>query len=272
MTLREKISRFVALIGIVAFGILWFTEPVFSTDEAWNTLIRSTLYHVMGSIIFAALTVYLGFRLWHKPPKVFWAVFLPSLLVVVNNFPFLALANGEAQITRGEMLPLFVIDCLLIGVFEELAFRGTLYVAILEKRRTTRRQIFWTTVISSAIFGLVHLANLFDGAGFGPTILQVGYSFLIGGMCAIVFLKSQNLLFPILLHGIFDIGGRLIDTVGQGRIWNTPTIIITAILGVAVTAWMLWQLFQIDPSVTDAFYPTKTTDEKATDQSTMQDG
>ena len=260
MTLREKISRFVALIGIVAFGILWFTEPAFSNDEGWNILIRSTVYHALGSIIFFALTFYLGFHLWYKPPIAFLLVFLPSLAVVINNFPFLALANGEAWIERSEMLPLFIIDCLLIGVFEELAFRGTLFVTILEKRRTTRRQIFWTTVISSAIFGLVHLANLFDGAGLGPTLLQVGYSFLIGGMCAIVFLKSQNLLFSILLHGIFDVGGRLIDTVGEGRIWNLPTVVITAVLGVLVTVWMLWQLLRIDPRVTDAFYPTKTTD------------
>ncbi len=260
MKLRESISRWVALIGIAVFGLLWFCEPTFSADEAWNALIRSTLYHVMGSIIFAALTVYLGFRLWHKPQKAFWVVFLPSLLVVVNNFPFIALANGEAQITRGDMLPLFVIDCLLIGVFEELAFRGTLYLAILEKRRSTRTQLFWTTVVSSAVFGLVHLANLFEGAGVGATLLQVGYSFLIGGMCSIVFLKSRNIFLPIVLHGVFDIGGRLIDTVGEGRIWNLPTVIITAVLGVLVTVWMLWQLLRIDPRVTDAFYPTKEND------------
>lgn len=260
MKLREKVSRWIALIGIAVFGYLWFGKPTFSSDAAWDALIRSTLYHVLGSLIFGALLVFLGFRLWHKPRLSFLAAFLPCLAVVINNFPIIALANGEAQITRGDMLPLFVIDCLLIGVFEELAFRGTLFVAILEKRRSTRRQIFWTTVISSAVFGLVHLANLFEGAGFGPTILQVGYSFLIGGMCAIVFLKSQNILFPILLHGIFDIGGRLIDTVGEGKIWNLPTIVITAVLGVVVTAWMLWQLFGIDPSVTDSFYSNTSTE------------
>lgn len=255
MSLREKISRWVALFGIALFGYFWFTDPHFSADEAWNTLIRNTLYHLLGSLIFLALIIYLGFRLWHKPSRGFWLVLLPSLAVVVNNFPFLALATREAEIVHWDMLPLFVVDCLLIGVFEELAFRGTLFPAILEKRRGTRRQIFWTTVISSAVFGLVHLANLFEGAGILPTLMQVGYSFLIGGMCAIVLLKSQNILFPILLHGIFDIGGRLIDTIGKGQIWNLPTIIITAVLGVFATAWMLWQLLQIDPSLTDAFYP-----------------
>lgn len=266
MKLRESVSRWVAIIGIAAFGLLWFTEPTFSSDKVWDELIRSTLYHAVGSIIFLALTVYLGFRLWHKPQKAFLLTFLPSLLVVVNNFPIIALANGEATVTRIDMLPLFLIDCFLIGVFEELAFRGTLFVAILEKRRNTRRQIFWTTVISSALFGLIHLANLFEGADPIATIMQIGYSFLIGGMCAIVFLKSRNLVFPILLHGIFDVGGRLIETLGEGRIWNLPTVVITAVLGVAVTAWMLWQLLRIDPSATDSFYPIKTAEESETDE------
>lgn len=266
MKLSEKISRWIVLIGIALFGYLWFTKPTFSSDPAWDALIRSTLYHVFGSIIFGALIVFLGFRLWNKPKLAFLAAFLPCLAVVVNNFPFLGMLWGEAWITRQDMLPLFVLDCLLIGVFEELAFRGTLFLAILEKRRSTRRQIFWTTVVSSAVFGLIHLANLLEGAGIVPTVLQVGYSFLIGGMCSIVFLKSQNILFPILLHGIFDIGGRLIDTVGEGKIWNTPTVVITAVLAVLVTVWMLWQLFGVEPKDTDLFYPIQKTEEEIPDE------
>ena len=257
MSLREKISRIVALVGIVVFGFLWFFKPTYSADEEWNFLIQSTLYHVLGSIIFLSLSVYLGFRLWNAPRLAFLAVLLPCLAVVINNCPFIALANGEAWVERYDMLPLFLVDCLLIGVFEELAFRGTLFPAILESRRSTRGQIFWTALISSAVFGLVHLANLFEGAGIVATLLQVGYSFLIGGMCAIVLLKSGNIIFSILLHGIFDIGGRLIDTLGRGKIWNLPTVVITAVLAVAVTAWMLWVLFRIDPSETDRLYPTK---------------
>ncbi len=257
MTLREKISRVVALIGILAFGILWFYKPEYSADAVQDRLLESVIYHALGSIIFLALAFYLNMQIWNRPAKGTWLVLLPCLAVVVNNFPFLALAWGETTLVRPDLLPLFLADCLLIGVFEELAFRGVFFVAILEKRRTSKKSIFWTSVVSSALFGLVHLANLLEGAGLPATLLQVGYSFLIGGMCAIVLLKTGNILFPILLHAIFDVGGMWLGSVGAGKIWNAPTVIITAVLGVAVTVYMLYVLLHIDPAATDRFYPAR---------------
>ena len=207
MTTKAKISRAAVLLGIALFGAVWYLDPVYSSDETLQTLIKSIVTRGLGSIIFLALTVFLGFRICHKPLKGWWLAVLPSLAVVVNNLPIIALADGSARVERTELLPLFLLECLLIGLFEELAFRGTLFLAILEKRRTTTRQIFVTSFVSSALFGLVHLANLLEGAGVGSTFLQVGYSFLIGGMCTIVLLKTANILFCILLHAIFDVGG-----------------------------------------------------------------
>ncbi len=257
MTRRDKISRAAVLVGIVIFGVLWYLKPQYSTDPLRQLLTESMLYRLLGSIVFFALSVFLGFRLWGKSTRALWLVFLPALAVVINNFPIIGLCTGEASLVRTDLLPLFLLDCLFIGVFEELAFRGVLFLAILEKRRASKKQIFLTAVISSAIFGLVHLANLIEGAGIGATILQVGYSFLIGGMCTIVLLRGGNLIFCILLHTLFDIGGRMIDLLGAGKIWNLPTIIVTALLGVAVTAWMLYQLWRVTPEDTNRFYPSK---------------
>ncbi len=254
MTRREKLCRVAVLLGIAVFGLLWFTKPQYSADPLRQTLTEATVYRLLGAVIFLMLSFYLGMRLWNRPARGTCFVLLPALAVVVNNFPFWGLLSGQAQVVHTDLLPLFLVDCLFIGMFEELAFRGVLFLAILEKRRSTRRQIFWTTVISSELFGLVHLANLLEGGG-PAVILQVGYSFLIGGMCAIVLLKSGNLIFSILLHTVFDIGGRLIDTLGEGRIWNLPTVVVTAVLGVAVAAWLLYALLHIDPQTTDRFYP-----------------
>lgn len=259
MTAKAKISRAAVLLGIAAFGVVWYLDPVYSADEKLQLLIKSTVMRGLGSVIFLALTVFLGFRICHKPARGWWMAVLPSLAVVVNNLPIIALADGSARVENTDLLPLFLIECFLIGLFEELAFRGTLFLAILEKRRATTRQIFLTSFLSSALFGLVHLANLLEGAGVGATILQVGYSFLIGGMCTIVLLKTGNILFCILLHAIFDVGGGLLYTVGSGSQWNLPTVIITAVLGVAVTVWMIRLLLRVRPEETEKFYPIKET-------------
>lgn len=254
--MRDKISRLMLLLGVAAVGYVWYFEPTYAQEELTQRLCESLVYRLFGSVVFLSLCLYFHYRLLHLPPKSAWSVWLPCIAVVVNNLPILALANGTAWVERWDLFPLFVADALLIGVFEELAFRGTLFLAILEKRRDSKKKIFWTTVVSSALFGLLHLTNLLDGAGVGATLMQVGYSFLIGGMCSIVLLKTGNLLICILLHAVFDFGGMLIPTLGAGKIWNVPTIVITAVLGVAVAAWEIYVLLHVTPEETEKFYPT----------------
>ena len=257
MTKREKISRWGVLIGVAVFGFLWYADPIYSQDQLTQMLCKSLVSRVLGSLIFVSLSIFLSYRICHRIPLASLAVLLPCLAVVVNNLPILALAGGEAHVVRADLFGLFVADCLFIGIFEELAFRGTLFLAILEKRRGSTKEIFMTALISSALFGLVHLANLLEGAGVVETLMQVGYSFLIGGMCSIVLLKTKNIIPCILLHTIFDFCGSLIPTLGEGRIWNPPTVALTAVLAVAVSAWMIYVLCGVKPEDTDCFYLKK---------------
>lgn len=257
MTRREKISRALLLLGVALFAVLWMWKPTYSQDEMTNQLLSDLCQRGLGALIFLGATLFLGYRIFNRPTRLWWLAFLPALLVVINNFPIIGLAIGEVTVDRWDLLPLYLLDCLMIGAFEEIAFRGTIFIALLEKRRKSTKQIFWVAAISSALFGLLHLTNLIDGAGIGPTLLQVGYSFLIGGMCSIVFLKCRNILPCILLHTLFDIGGRMVGTVASGRIWNLPTVIVTAVLGVAVAVWMLCVLWRVSPEETDVFFANK---------------
>lgn len=255
---RDWICRIGALLSVAVFVAVWLADPVFSADPVEQTLWKSVIFRLCGSVVFLFVLLYLGYRVCRIPSRGWLFAFLPALAVSVNNAPILGLITGQARVDRTDLLLLFVLDSLLIGIFEELAFRGVLFPSLLEKRRNTKMGIFWTAVISSALFGLIHLANLLEGADVGGTLLQVGYSFLIGGMCAIVLLKTGNLLLCILLHGIYDFGGHLISTLGSGSLWDTPTVILTAVLGVAVTAWMLTLLLRIDPLQADRLYPVRT--------------
>lgn len=270
MTKRESYSRIGVLVGIAIFGILWFADPTYAEDSVTQQLWKSLVFRALGSTVFLSLSIYLGYHAFGRPCTSWWKVVLPCLAVVINNFPIIGVASGRIVIDRPDLMGLFLADALLIGVFEELAFRGTLFLAILEKRRNSTKQIFLTTLISSAIFGLVHLANLLEGAGAGATLMQVGYSFLIGGMCAIVLLKSGNLLFCILLHALFDVGGGFLTYVGTGKQWDTLTVVITAVLAVAVTAWMLYVLMHVKPKETDRFFVKTSTESGNTDASDRQ--
>jgi uncharacterized BrkB/YihY/UPF0761 family membrane protein len=95
---------------------------------------------------------------------------------------------------------------------------------------------------------------LAQGASVGATLLQVGYSFLVGAMCAVVLLLCGSVLPCILLHAVYDFGGLLIPTLGSGRIWNAPTVVLTAALSVAVTLYFLWCLYRTSPTLCTFFY------------------
>lgn len=251
---RDRILRICAAAAAVLFVVYTVVDPKLSADDTTQNLLRSTLSRVLGSAVFLFVLLYQRNRLFAKPTAACLPAFLPALAVVVNNFPILSAAGGDAYLIRPELVPLFAMDAWMIGVFEEIAFRGVLFPLLLENRRGTTRQIFRTTVAVSAVFGLVHLVNLIEGAGIGPTLLQVGYSFLIGGMCSIVLLKSGNLLLCILLHAVYDFCGGLYPALGAGSWWDTPTVIWTAVLGTAVFVWMMRILMHIKPEEADRLY------------------
>lgn len=254
---RELILRICALLAALLFAAYTILDPKLSDDATTQTLLKSVLSRVCGSAVFLFVLLYQRLHLFARPTAACLPAFLPALAVVINNFPILSAISGDARLTRPELIPLFALDALMIGVFEEIAFRGVLFPLLLENRRGTTRQIFRSTVAVSAVFGLVHLVNLLEGADIGSTLLQVGYSFLIGGMCSIVLLKSGNLLLCILLHAIYDFCGGLYPTLGEGVWWDTPTVIFTALLGTAVFVWMLWILTKIKPAEADRLYKTR---------------
>lgn len=267
--ISRKVCMVVLIVCVAIVGVykLFLSEAV-AGSELMRSLITNDMYRApildtlvmdgVGAIVFVCMTLYMDYRVLNplrRPIGKSLLFLLPSLAVAINNFPLIGLATGNAYVTDpiGGVL-LVVAYCFAIGMFEEFAFRGLFYLMILDGRRKSTKQIFWTTTVSSAVFGLVHLVNLFIGANPGATILQVGYSFLIGGMCAIVLLKTANIWYCVLLHFVYDLGGTILY-VGGGKRWDTVTVIITAVLGVAVTVFMVISLLRIKPEDVERLFP-----------------
>ncbi len=233
-------------------------KSLISDDEYRPAILNTLVMDALGSVVFVCMTLYMGYRVFqpfHKPILKNALFVLPALAVAINNFPLIGLATGNAYITDPTGGVLIVLAyCLAIGMFEEFAFRGLFYLMILDGRRKSTKQIFWTTAASCAVFGLVHLVNIAIGASPGATILQVGYSFLIGGMCAIVLLKTGSIWYCVLLHTVYDIGGTILY-LGDGVRWDAVTVTVTAVLGVAVAVFMTVALLRIKPEEIERLFP-----------------
>lgn len=243
---KKRIADVLLIILFLISVILEFGKFEFSQDSTINNLIYMTLSRMVASLFFVILIVRSKYRILSRNVR----RMLPTavcFLVAINNFPIIPYAKGLCSVSAGapEIL-LFAAECIAVASFEELAFRGLLFPLALEKRHGSRKEIFACLAITSCLFGLYHLVNLFEGAGIGPTIQQVGYSALIGAMCAACMLVSGNIIIPILIHATFNFCGTFVPTLGDGIIWDTPTIIITVVLSIIVFAYMLVLFIKID--------------------------
>ena len=249
--LSRRVCLAVILVAVPLLLWLEVGKPAFTEDKVLAPLMSMTLTRLMGAVVFLTLLLYEGYHVIHPMQKPFWQGLLftlPPFLVVVNNMPILSMIWGDAYLVYNTPVYIlwFAAECLAIGLFEELAFRGVIFLIFAEKRHTTRKGLFWSLILSSAVFGGVHLINLAAGAGIGGVILQIGYSFLIGAMCSVVLLKTRNIWLCVALHAIYDFCGTLMPTLGGGTWWDIPTVIFTALLAVATAVYLVWQFFRLD--------------------------
>jgi membrane protease YdiL (CAAX protease family) len=231
-------------------------------DPVLLPLIRMTLSRTAAAVVFFVILLTMRVRILHPLQKPFGKsilLALPAIAVVINNMPILSLITKDAYLVNSEAryIVWFALECLSTGLFEEIAFRGVILMTFLRKRRATHVQLLWGILLSSAVFGGLHLINLFSGAGVGDTVLQVGYSFLIGAMYAVILFKTANIWLCVLLHAVYNFGGLLVPTLGAGTWWDTPTVIFTTILAVATAVYTVVMFFKMDVRELDRIYRTE---------------
>lgn len=95
------------------------------------------------------------------------------------------------------------------GVLEELAFRGFFFNAFLDRLGNTKKGVFASMMLSSSVFGLIHLINLIDHPELIiSTSAQVIYAIMIGCFFCIVYYRTKNIWPVIILHGLVDFTGK----------------------------------------------------------------
>lgn len=242
-------DKLILFIGILIMAFLILIEIPFSNNEIQSSLIQGSLLRFIGAIMFIYLIFSSGnkhFLQTSKPNKKAFLISIPALLIVMNNFPISAYLKGNASITEPVFtIVLFFLFTITISLFEEIIFRGVVLNLFIEQKDQTKKNIFLAMIYSSGIFAFIHLLNLLGGAGFLPTILQVGYTFLTGMMFAYLYLVTKNILIPIIIHAIYNIGGLSFHYIGTiSNQWDTVTVVVTIILSLAVITIYTYAFFR----------------------------
>ena len=131
---------------------------------------------------------------------------LPLLYIVAGLG--LAIALGLPPVG---VLLLVLLNSLLVGLSEELMFRGVLLQGF------RGLLALWPAVLlTSLMFGAVHSLNVFVTGDLGPALIQSVAAFLSGLFFIALRLRTGSLWPPILVHGLWDFTTFSIGLAGGG--------------------------------------------------------
>ena len=260
---REPVSSaaiiYLLVAGLVLLPTRWLGELLFPEQANYAYMLGVGAVRLVLCVPLAVLARQMGVRhIWLPAGGGALLLCLPALVVAANNFPLVALIQGTAGVTDAFGAALFAVECVGVGLFEELAFRGVIFPFVLGAAGTDRRGRFAAALIASAMFGALHLVNLLGGFSAG-VFLQVGYSFLIGCMLAVCMFRGGGVLFCALAHALFNYGGNLVTPargLGFGSfadIWCPAEVVLTVIVGVCAIAYFIWLLYVSPPDAADRF-------------------
>ena len=158
---------------------------------------RSVVINTIFSIILIILIIVLKRIKYYGLVKVEgikkYLYFIPLFLIVsVNLWSGININNSLNEII------FYVLNMLNIGFIEEIIFRGFLF-KMMEKDNVNS-----AIAISSITFGIGHIINLFHGALFIPTLLQIFSAISIGYLFVIIFYKSSSLFPAIITHFLLN--------------------------------------------------------------------
>ena len=174
---------------------------------------------------------------------------IPGFVIAINNFPFVALFSGDLVMNAtSTTIIVTALTCIGTGFFEEMAFRGCAFMLLLKKRTQSRVQIFLAILLSSAVFGAIHLVNILFGASPGGVLLQIGYSALIGALCSMVLLLTGNIWLCVALHALYNFCGKI------AVCWTVPQMIFTAIVAVVVAVYFVILFFKMPICLADDLF------------------
>ena len=226
----------ISLILCAAVAVVFAIPGVIPySDETLGKLMRETIPRLAVGALLILLMIKGGYagllKAKWKGKHLLWSI--PCFLVALVNFPVSALIGGEAVIERADLLWLLLLNCGAIALVEEAFFRGILLPFFMERMKHKRYRVLFAVLSTAALFALMHLINLFFGAGLLDTALQVGYTFLLGCMLAVMLLKTKNIWLCMIVHFVFDIGGTIVTALGRGEFQDTVFWILTAVVGAA---------------------------------------
>ena len=187
----------------VLFAILWIVVYVVLIAPLRGRFGDGSLQMLLGLVAFSAALLAvirllgiqkeLGVTRWLQNGRaLLWL--LPMWVLSTGN-----LWGGVSLRYDAITSVMAVLSFLLVGVAEEIIFRGFLFNGM---RKTGRLTV--AIVVSAITFGMGHIVNLLTGHATAETLVQMIFAVAWGFLFTFAYLKGGSLLPCIAIHGLID--------------------------------------------------------------------
>lgn len=213
MDKKEKKKPNIILFTLLMTLLFLFITELIIYGFAGNLLIYSINYFPYGtSVISQAILAILvlivllifknGYIFNEKKESLKTGLFYGLFFLVTSAIFILIYSSGFKNVFA--VLNLFLLS-LLVGISEEFLCRGFLLNEFLERYGNTKKGIWFSIIVSSIIFGLMHFSNIFtNNQPVFMTITQVINAIAIGLLFALIYYKTKNIWTVVILHGLWD--------------------------------------------------------------------
>ena len=200
----------VVLIGFLSF--LWLEKPLreYLSLNLFEEEIAKQISSITIRTILIITTLWLikklrlidftGLNPWRSVTNIQAATIAFGFIIIGITANWTAYINAKI-----ELLILFALSTLAVGIVEELVFRGTIFPLFIKSFEVSNRPILLSTVLSSLMFGIVHFINLFSQPEniIGITS-QVFFATSIGVFFCGLMVRTENILIPCIVHALVN--------------------------------------------------------------------
>lgn len=117
------------------------------------------------------------------------------------------LTNPATDWKSGPEIFLGVLMLIGVGFREEILYRGVITNAIARKYGGSKKGLWITALSAGAMFGAMHIANVFHNVSFEGALLQALSAFGSGVYYCAVYLRSGSIWGVAFLHSLVDAAG-----------------------------------------------------------------
>lgn len=155
-----------------------------------------------------------------KPQDIVEGLSAGLILIVLDVIILLGFLGDHDPITESPLnIVMFVLFIFLVGMFEEILFRGIIQNAFhdyfgVQSAGSVRKAI----IAASVVFGLTHLTNIFGGGEVLSVVVQAITVIPVGILFGTIYYRSnRNIWVCILMHALNDIVALLRSGILSGN-------------------------------------------------------